>query len=247
MNPELKNTPNIPSEPAAGLPSDSVNSLGKPTVGPSYIGDKHPSSSDYSNPRPSKLGKDGWRSAVSTLLLFLLAPIIALTIAAFVVQSYQVDGESMEATLQHQDRLIVSKLSRTWARFTNNSYIPNRGDIIIFNQPDSPDTTFTQDKQLIKRVIALPGERIVIKDGKITVYNDERPAGFNPDSSSGYSIKARFTSDSVDLIVPKNEVFVCGDNRQNSEDSRWFGPVPAEKIVGKLVLRLLPLDKLQTF
>lgn len=190
---------------------------------------------------------DGWRSIVSTLLLIIMAPVIALSIAAFVIQSYQVDGESMQTTLSHGDRLIVDKLPRSWSRITGHPYIPNRGDIIIFNQPAGGNSVSGSDKQLIKRVIALPGERVSIKSGKITVYNDSNPAGFNPDFKTGYSISSSFTPGNVDLVVPQNRVFVSGDNRQNSEDSRFFGPVPADKIVGKLVLRLLPFDKLQTF
>lgn len=186
---------------------------------------------------------DSWRSIVSTLLLFLMAPVIALTIAAFVIQSYQVDGESMETTLQHQDRLIVDKLPRTLSRITGNEYLPNRGDIIIFNLSSLSGS----DKQLIKRVIALPGERIVIKDGQVRVFNSSSPEGFNPDAATGYKITAKSTPGDVDLTVPDGMVFVCGDNRYNSEDSRYFGPVASDQIVGKLVLRLLPLDKLQVF
>lgn len=195
---------------------------------------------------PNRQG-EGWKSVFSTVLLFLLAPVIALTIAAFVIQSYQVDGESMENTLQDQDRLIVDKLPRTWARITNNDYIPNRGDIIIFNQADIPGAAAFENKQLIKRVIALPGERITINQGKITVYNKSRPEGFDPDKETGYRIAATNTPGTVDLVVPDGQVYVCGDNRTNSEDSRIFGPVPASNIVGKLVLRLLPLDNFETF
>jgi signal peptidase I len=68
--------------------------------------------------------------------------------------------------------------------------VPHRGDIIIFNQANLPDTSFGQTKQLIKRVIGLPGEHVVVKDGKVTVYNDANPQGFNPDTSTGYKITA---------------------------------------------------------
>lgn len=196
---------------------------------------------------PRNSQHDGWRSILSTLLLIILAPVIALSIAAFIIQSYQVEGASMQTTLQHRDRLIVDKLPRTWSRLTGNAYIPNRGDIIVFNQSDLPNSVGGSGKQLIKRVIGLPGERVVIKSGKITIYNSSNLAGFDPDLQTGYSITSNFTSGNVDLVVPEGQVFVCGDNRQNSEDSRFFGPVRSEEIVGKLVLRLLPFDKLQTF
>ncbi len=183
--------------------------------------------------------------ALSTLLLFLLAPLLAIFIAAYVVQSYQVEGQSMETTLQNSDRLIVDKWPRTWARLSGHNYIPKRGDIIIFNQ--SGLSFGSGSKQLIKRVVALPGERIVIKQGFITVYNQNRPSGFDPDKSGIYNISARSTPGDVDLTLGPNEIFVCGDNRTNSEDSRYFGPIKANQVVGKLAFRILPLNHAKRF
>lgn len=208
---------------------------------------QHPQPPASAGPRTGGPHHEGWRSIASTVLLLLLAPLIAISIAAFVIQSYQVEGASMQRTLSHQDRLIVDKLPRTWSRITNKPYIPNRGDIIVFNQSNISNAAGATEKQLIKRVIALPGERVVINSGKVTVYNNENPGGFNPDVKTGYGIDSSSTEGEVDLVVPQNQVFVCGDNRENSEDSRIFGPIHADKIVGKLVLRLLPFDKLQTF
>jgi signal peptidase I len=179
------------------------------------------------------------------LILFLLAPAIALFIAAFVVQSYQVDGQSMEPTLQDNDRLIVNKWPRSWARVTKNDYLPNRSDVIIFNQ--SAGDFGSGSKQLIKRVIGLPGERVVVADGKITIYNDEHPDGFNPDATGSYKLSTPVTAGSRDVTLQPDEIFVCGDNRANSEDSRVFGPVHASQIVGKLAFRIVPLDKAQQF
>src|SRR5579871_5678974 len=126
-------------------------------------------------PEPPPRG-EGWRSIVSTLALFALAPIAALAIAAFVMQSYQVDGQSMETTLQNNDRLIVDKIPRTWARITHHGYVPPRGDIIIFNQSLDIGGGFGE-KQLVKRVIGLPGERVVVDNGSITIYNQQHPQG----------------------------------------------------------------------
>jgi signal peptidase I len=196
--------------------------------------------------KPSR-NHGGWRGVVSTILLLAIAPLIAFGITTYAIQSYQVDGESMETTLQNNDRLIVDKAPRTLARLTGHPYIPHRGDIIIFNQANLPDTSFGQSKQLIKRVIGLPGEHVVIRDGKITVYNTVHPEGFNPDTATGYKITAPTTQGEVDLVLEKDQIFVCGDNRPNSEDSRYFGPIKANDIVGKLSLRLLPINKAQRF
>jgi signal peptidase I len=232
------------SEPARQAPADP---MANHSPAPGGINKDSAAGEPAAIPPMNPVHNEGWKSVISTLLLFLLAPVIALSVAAFIIQSYQVDGESMEKTLQDHDRLIVDKLPRTIARITGHGYIPHRGDIIIFNQAGLPDAGLSQEKQLIKRVVALPGERIVIKDGGITVYNNQHPSGFNPDKQSGYEIDAPLTPGNVELIVPPGEVFVCGDNRTNSEDSRFFGPVSSENIVGKLVLRLLPLDKFQTY
>jgi signal peptidase I len=190
----------------------------------------------------------GWKSIGSTLLLLLIAPVIAFAIAAFVIQSYQVDGESMQNTLQNNDRLIVNKLPRTLSRVTHKAYVPKRGDIIVFNQTLIQDIGVSGDKQLIKRVIALPGEQISIQDGVVIVYNKDHPQGFNPDKTTGYKLSAVNTSGFVNKqTVPKGNIFVLGDNRPNSEDSRYFGPINTNKIVGRLILRIVPLNKIDSF
>ena len=204
---------------------------------------------DYPPPSPPPHHKNHfnrWRSIISTLLLFLIAPAIALFIAAFVVQSYQVDGQSMEPTLQDNDRLIVDKWQRSWARITNHAYIPHRGDIVIFNQ-GGIDFAGGPTKQLIKRVVGLPGERVVVKDGKIAIYNQQESGGFNPDTSGEYPIITTVTPGNVDVSLETDEIFVVGDNRTNSEDSRYFGAVNADQIAGKLAFRIVPLDKAQKF
>ncbi len=192
----------------------------------------------------------GLKSVISTVLLFLLAPIIAISITAFCFQSYQVDGQSMETTLQNNDRLIVNKFPRTWAKITKREYIPHRGDIIIFDKQGLFDANGNQEKQLIKRVIGLPGDRVVIKDSTVFVYNKDHPNGFDPDKQGSYTISQPTTpgeSSSNGVTVAPGQVFVMGDNRTNSADSRFFGPIDANAIVGKLQLRVLPLSKAENF
>src|ERR1700733_6314761 len=192
-------------------------------------------------PQPKKPGKinGAIRSTFSTVGLFVTAFSIAILLNTFVIQSYQVDGISMQQTLHNDDRLIVSKVPRTVSRITHHQYIPQRGQIIIFNEAGLPG--FVGEKQLIKRVIGLPGERVVVKDGQITVYNKANPNGFNPDTAGIYTIDQKVTLSNVDVTLQPDELFVCGDNRPNSEDSRYFGPIKSNQIVAKLVLRILPL------
>lgn len=197
-------------------------------------------------PRPvSSDGGSRFRGLFSTIGLFLSAFLIAVLLNTFVIQSYQVDGESMEPTLQNDDRLIVNKIPRTIARIDGRQFVPQRGDIIIFNQDGLPG--FIGQKQLIKRVIGLPGDHVVVRNGKITIYDNQYPNGFNPDTTGNYRISAPSTVGDVDLTLSKNQLFVCGDNRPNSEDSRFFGPITTDQVVAKLVLRILPLNKTQSF
>lgn len=186
------------------------------------------------------------RELLSSVGMIVSAILIALFIVSFIIQSYAVDGESMETTLQNNDRLLVNKIPRSLARLTGHSYVPHRGDIIIFNQ-GGLSIGNGGDKQLIKRVIGLPGDRVVIKGGSITLYNTANPKGFDPDRSGLYTITAPSTAGDVDLTLSPGEIFVCGDNRGNSEDSRYFGAVQVNKVVGKLFVRILPLGKSQRF
>lgn len=190
---------------------------------------------------------EGWRSVLSTVLILALAPLIAWMMITFVFQSYEVDGPSMETTLQDKDRLIVLKTGKTIAELTNSHYIPDRYDVIIFVKKGLMEFSTGQDKQLIKRVIALPGERVVVKEGKITIYNKEHPQGFDPDVNTNFANNLSYTNGNLDVTVPAGQVFVCGDNRSNSLDSRAFGPIDSDDIVGKLVFRLFPINKAESF
>jgi signal peptidase I len=189
--------------------------------------------------------KKSLRSVFSTIALFAVAFGIAIFLNTFVIQSYQVDGQSMENTLQNDDRLIVNKIPRTLSRITGHQYVPKRADIIIFNQAGLPG--FVGEKQLIKRVVGLPGERVVVNNGQVTVYNSRHPNGFNPDAAGIYKTASAVTIGNVDVTLQPDEIFVCGDNRPNSEDSRYFGPIKTNQVVAKLVLRILPLNKVRGF
>ena len=115
-----------------------------------------------------------WRSVASTIGILIAAPLVALLLTAFIFQSYQVDGQSMETSLQNNDRLIIWKVPRTIARVTNHTYVPHRDDVIVFVKHGLYEAGGNQEKQLIKRVIGLPGDHVRVQDGYITVYNPER-------------------------------------------------------------------------
>lgn len=193
----------------------------------------------------------GWRGALSTIAIIVLAPLIALVLSTFVFQSYRVDGSSMQTTLSNNDWLLVWKLPRTWARITGHAYVPKRGDVVIFvgGQQLIP---FGQEsnKQLVKRVVALPGESVEIKNGQLLVFNKQHSQGFDPDKTLPYGKVIGVTEpmNTVGIVkLGKDQIFVCGDNRGGSLDSRAFGPVNLNSVVGKLTARFLPLNDAKRF
>lgn len=213
-----------------------ISTLTQNPIAP-YDVDKHSKHSDIKN-------------TIASVFILLMAPIIALMLTLFVFQSYQVDGPSMETTLQNNDRLIVWKLPRTWAKLTNHQYVPNRGDIIIFSEPGLGNYEEEDgSKQLVKRVIGLPGDKVVVKDGVITIYNSEHPDGFQPDATLPYGAGGHIPQTDGEGVytLGANQLFVNGDNRPNSLDSRAFGPISTDQVVGKLVARILPLSNAEIF
>lgn len=181
------------------------------------------------------------KSSFFSVVLFASAFLTALLLNAFIFQPYEVEGSSMEPTLHNADRLIVNKTSKTWSRITGSEYIPKRGDIIVFH-------SHLLDKQLIKRVVALPGERVVIRDGVVTVYNDQYPNGFNPDQLINSDFYDE-TQGNLESTIEDGTVYVLGDNRlpNASQDSRSFGAVSAEDIIGVLSVRIYPFNKIDNF
>ena len=191
----------------------------------------------------------GFREFLSFAGIILLALVFAFLIITFVFRSYAVDGPSMEPTLQNNDKLIIWKVPRTWARITGNQYVPKRGDIIVFQEANLSACGQNTSRQLIKRVIGLPNDKVVIKSGVVTIYDKEYPKGFKPDQQLPYN-KTHFlpaTTPNETVQLNNHQLFVLGDNRTISCDSRIFGPINTSQVIGKLVMRILPLSKAQVF
>ena len=193
-----------------------------------------------------------------------------LLLNTYIYRSYNVVGVSMENTLHNDDRVIVNRAAVSWAHFLGQEYIPERGQIIVFVNEDEAaiakykaegvqhPTTCTvpdniKDQYIIKRVIAFPGERVVVKDGIMTIYNEEYPDGFIYDEiwrKSETDGPKEYTAGEVDTIVPEGELFVSGDNREgsNSWDSRnGLGTIPFCRIIGPVLFRLFPFDQIRGF
>lgn len=185
------------------------------------------------------------------IVLFILCVLVGtLLISTYVFRSFNVVGPSMESTMHTGDRLIVNRLPVTWAQLQNKSYIPDRGEIIVFKNPQF--SFGAGDEYIVKRVIALPGERVTVSDGVVTVYNDEHPEGFNPDDAQTdpANMPGSPTSGDVDTVVTQGTLFVIGDHREGdySFDSRsGLGFIPFYDIVGPVDLRIYPFNKIRLY
>lgn len=159
---------------------------------------------------------------------FSLILVIGIT---FMVQPTIVNGQSMHPTLENKDYLFVNKLAY-------RAESPERGDIIVFNTK-LIDKKSNKKKDLVKRVIALPGEHIVIKNSKVYIDGELLDESY---------INGVYTSGDIDIIVPENHIFTMGDNRPYSGDSRnsEVGTISLDDVVGKVSIRLYPFDKLGT-
>ncbi len=182
------------------------------------------------------------------IIIFITCVLIGtLLINTFVFRSFNVMGPSMEKTMYTGDRLIVNRLPVTWAQLQNKEYIPERGQIIVFKNPRY--NTGIGEEYIVKRVIAFPGERVVLKDGSYTVYNDEHPNGFNPDDANKGEPGSP-TSGQVDTIVAEGTLFVSGDHREDdySYDSRnGLGTIPFYDVVGPVSARIYPFNHIRSF
>lgn len=210
----------------------------------------NPSVNDFSleTPTPAEPESSLFERIVSHWLVsWVLIPVaLIFLLHNFVFSAYHVVGSSMVPNLQDSDYLIISKVGKTGSNLIGRPYTGGRGEILVFHYPKQPEFDF------VKRVVGLPGDRVVVKDGKITVYNQDNPNGFDPDKDlklSGTYTQAGPDDQPIDITVPKGNIFVVGDNRtpNGSTDSREWGLLPSSDIVGNVVLRLFPFNSVKLF
>jgi signal peptidase I len=195
--------------------------------------------------RPDRRPHSAARTLAELPLLVALAIVVTLGVKALVAQAFFIPSGSMEPQLEVGDRVVVSRMSY-------RLHEPRRGDLVVFHAPGAPPDQRTlarrvvddvletvalkapEETELIKRVIALPGEQIDARGG--VVHIDDRPL------TEPYLPDGVTTADFGPLTVPDDHVFVLGDNRGNSQDSRSaaVGPVPTDSIVGRAIARVWP-------
>ncbi len=179
--------------------------------------------------RGSRRSRRGKKSGAQRLVEYAVILLVAFVVVfgvlrPFVVKSFWIPSESMEPTLEVGDRIFVNRFVY---RFTE----PERRDIVVF---DSLET----DDELVKRVVAVPGDRVRVRNGVLRVNGDflEEPYAVPPTLPDG--------SNFGPTRLREGEVFVMGDNRGNSRDSRFFGPVPLENIQGEAFFRFWPPSRI---
>ena len=187
---------------------------------PYYHDQQFQTSSEERRPATKKGG-----GALEYLVILLVSfALVFGFVRPFVMEAFWIPSGSMIPTLEIGDRVLVNKFIY---RFTD----PKRGDIIVFESVDN------SNEDLIKRVAGLPGDKIAIRGGKLFVNGEPQKEPYTNKKPPDRSFYARTT-------VPKNHVFVMGDNRGNSADSRVFGPLPEKNIEGEAFLRFWPPERI---
>lgn len=173
--------------------------------------------------------------AFEIIKAFVISLAIILPIRYFLIQPFYVQGASMEPTFSTHDYLIINEIEYRFEA-------PTRGDVVVFKSP------YSQKEYFIKRIIGLPGEKLEIKDGQIYIYNQEHPQGFvlPEDYLPGIQTYTEGKQYSQ-LQIKNNEYFVLGDNRNASLDSRNFGAIPRQNVIGRAWIRGWPFTKLSIF
>lgn len=162
----------------------------------------------------------------------IIAALIVIPVRTFIAQPFIVDGPSMDPTFNTGQYLIVDQL-------TYHLNEPKRNDVIVFRYPRDPKVFY------IKRIIGLPGETVSIKNGYVTIINSENPDGLLLEDN--YLASRHRTHENFTSVLGDDEYFVMGDNREQSSDSRLWGSLKREFIVGRPFVRLFPFSKISVF
>ncbi len=172
-------------------------------------------------PRPDSL----W----SNVRVLLIALVVALVVRVAIAEPRYIPSNSMDPTLHIGDRLLVDKLSYRWQP-------PHRGDIVVFNPPAQlVKLGYTRDQAFIKRIIGEPGDQIQVQGGQMILNGQPLPEAYIAEAPQ-YEMPA--------VTIPSGYVFVLGDNRNDSNDSHVWGPLPQQNVIGKARLRFWPFDRL---
>jgi signal peptidase I len=186
--------------------------------------------------RPAAKNSEAWkRSALEWIVVVASAVVVALFVQATSFQAFFIPTASMQHTLDVGDRVLVNKWSY-------RLHPIHRGDIVVFTKPKGELATNVND--LIKRVIGLPGETLTIADNQISINGQPLEEPYLPKGTSIQSVAGKYAcTPAQPCKIPPKEIWVMGDNRTNSEDSRYFGPIPESSVVGRAFFRIWPVTR----
>lgn len=170
------------------------------------------------------------RTVVEWTLVIAGALVAALLIKTFLFQAFFIPSASMEPTLHIGDRVLVNKLSYKFGDI-------ERGDLVVFKRPDIAAEEAAVVRDLIKRVIALPGETVEARDGAIFINGERLGEDYLPNGTISENLPSQ--------VVPAGKIWVMGDNRTNSRDSRVLGAIDIDTVHGRAFVRIWPLGDLQ--
>jgi signal peptidase I len=170
---------------------------------------------------------------IENVRFVIFVALAVIIIRGFLIAPFKVFGESMDNTFQSGQYLFVEKLS---TRFST----VERGDVVVFVTPEESSKPFLVRKHLIKRIIGLPGETVSIEDNVVSITNEATTTVLREPYTRGLTLSPAGT-DQYSRTLGVNEYFVMGDNRENSRDSRYFGPITREEISGSPLIRLFPI------
>lgn len=174
--------------------------------------------------------KRRFSSTLEWVIVIAAAVLVAVLLRTFVVQTFYIPSDSMVPTLQKNDRVVVNKLSY-------HLHNVHRGDIVVFTTPPGVNKSF---KDLVKRVIGLPGETVSARHGRVSINGKVLNEPYLK-HSDGSIVE---TSDFGPVRVPPDSLWVMGDNRGDSEDSRYFHAIPRKTVVGRVFIRIWPLNRI---
>ena len=191
--------------------------------------DNQSKSNKQNSPKPTAKDSNLWNKIKENVQIIAIALVLAFLIRAFIAEPRYIPSDSMLPTLEQGDRLVVEKVSYYFTP-------PTRGDVVVFEPPEQLQMQgYEQDQAFIKRVIATAGQIVSVVNGR--VYLDNQPLQENYIlETPNYTLKP--------VGIPEGQLFVMGDNRNNSNDSHIWGFLPQQKVIGHAVFRFWPLNRI---
>ncbi len=198
--------------------------------------DEHRLAHDGDGEDAEELERSPLRNAVEWLVVIVGAVGLAVVVNTLLLQAFYIPSPSMEPTLVRNDRILVNKLG-------NHFGDPSRGEIVVFHRPDGASGGPEAPNELVKRVVGLPGETVEIRSGQVFIDGDPLEEPYLPENT----VTRPRVPGAEPIVLGDDEFFMMGDNRDNSLDSRAWGPLRRDEMVGRAFVKFWPLRSFEFF